>query len=103
MGAKTRLLAAEKELKALKDSTSDPQPPRRRSLVSDRRLLATRAKRCVVCLNAKREVIFMPCGHIACCLSCANIAMDSAEIEGIDFHCPICGVFCQAMGKFFVA
>lgn len=98
MGAKTRLLAAEKELKALKEAMGDPQP-----LVSDRRLLATRAKRCVVCLNAKREVIFMPCGHIACCLSCANIAMDSAEIEGIDFHCPICGVFCQAMGKFFVA
>ena len=103
MEANVRLLAVEKELKILKEATGGHQPSRRRPLVSDRRLLATKAKRCVICLSAKRDVIFVPCGHVASCLSCANIAMDAAESQGVAFHCPICRVTCQAMGRFFVA
>ena len=27
---------------------------------------------CVVCLDRKREVTFLPCNHMACCLECSK-------------------------------
>merc|ERR1712070_644241 len=37
-------------------------------------------KRCCVCLEADRQILFMPCKHVCCCQSCAS----SLET------CPIC-------------
>ncbi|XP_028164278.1 E3 ubiquitin-protein ligase LRSAM1-like [Ostrinia furnacalis] len=36
---------------------------------------------CVVCMDAKCEVVFVPCGHMCCCLLCSQ-----KEIE----NCPLC-------------
>ncbi|XP_047540757.1 E3 ubiquitin-protein ligase LRSAM1-like isoform X1 [Vanessa atalanta] len=36
---------------------------------------------CVICMDAKSGVVFVPCGHMCCCQSCAQ-----NELEG----CPMC-------------
>lgn len=36
---------------------------------------------CVICMDAKSEVVFVPCGHMCCCHPCSNKEMDS---------CPMC-------------
>lgn len=36
---------------------------------------------CVICMDAKSEVVFVPCGHMCCCYPCSNKEMDC---------CPMC-------------
>lgn len=36
---------------------------------------------CVICMDAKSEVVFVPCGHMCCCQPCSNKEMD---------NCPMC-------------
>lgn len=36
---------------------------------------------CVICMDAKSEVVFVPCGHMCCCQSCSQ-----SELE----NCPMC-------------
>lgn len=36
---------------------------------------------CVICMDAKCEVVFVPCGHMCCCLSCCDKELQS---------CPMC-------------
>ncbi|KAJ8734100.1 hypothetical protein PYW07_014651 [Mythimna separata] len=36
---------------------------------------------CVICMDAKSEVVFVPCGHMCCCQPCANKGME---------NCPMC-------------
>lgn len=36
---------------------------------------------CVICMDARCEVVFVPCGHLCCCLPCSDKEMDS---------CPMC-------------
>jgi len=36
---------------------------------------------CVVCMDSKRDVAFVPCGHVACCGHCADL------VKG---KCPVC-------------
>jgi len=40
--------------------------------------------RCTVCLDAARDVLLQPCGHVATCHSCAN------RLVSADNSCPIC-------------
>uniref|UniRef100_A0A8C4R489 RING-type E3 ubiquitin transferase n=1 Tax=Eptatretus burgeri TaxID=7764 RepID=A0A8C4R489_EPTBU len=40
------------------------------------------ASPCVVCISSRRSCIFLDCGHVCCCVSCAD-ALPSR-------HCPIC-------------
>ncbi|KAL0850272.1 hypothetical protein ABMA28_012113 [Loxostege sticticalis] len=42
---------------------------------------STYESECVVCMDAKCEVVFVPCGHMCCCLLCSQ-----KEIE----NCPLC-------------
>ena len=35
---------------------------------------------CVVCLESTKQVLFLPCRHVACCLSCSKALVD----------CPAC-------------
>ena len=43
---------------------------------------------CVVCLQHRRRVVFSPCGHRACCMSCAR---QVAQARGLaDRRCPVC-------------
>ena len=39
---------------------------------------------CVVCMDQMREIIFLPCTHLACCKAC------SEEINKDNNQCPIC-------------
>lgn len=39
------------------------------------------ASECVICMDARCEVVFVPCGHMCCCQSCSVKKMDS---------CPMC-------------
>lgn len=36
---------------------------------------------CVICIDAPRDTVFLPCGHVACCHTCA---------EMIRTCCPVC-------------
>ena len=39
---------------------------------------------CVICNDAPIEVVLIPCGHLAGCMSCLT------EVKMKDFGCPIC-------------
>ena len=45
--------------------------------------------RCVVCLSAEKNVVFMPCMHVACCGQCANGKGPTGEEKPIR-RCPMC-------------
>lgn len=47
---------------------------------SDTTDLVTEAE-CVICMDAKSEVVFVPCGHMCCCYPCSEKEMDG---------CPMC-------------
>lgn len=44
---------------------------------------------CIICMNAPREILFTPCGHVVCCTTCAPAYHQE--------RCPICrvNVCCQ--------
>lgn len=42
---------------------------------------STMQTECVICMDEKCEVVFIPCGHMCCCQDCAN-----KELDG----CPMC-------------
>mmetsp|Transcript_57883 Transcript_57883/g.136406 ORF Transcript_57883/g.136406 Transcript_57883/m.136406 type:complete len:120 (+) Transcript_57883:228-587(+) len=39
---------------------------------------------CVVCRSYKRNTLFLPCKHLACCRSCADTVLDRRP------QCPVC-------------
>lgn len=48
---------------------------------------------CVVCLDQTKSMVFVPCGHLACCEKCANVQQT----------CPICRSIVSTKVKLFVA
>ena len=78
-------------------------PPKRRVLVSNRRLAALRAKKCAICLQGKRTIAFVPCGHVACCEPCAQALADAAAARDEDFLCPICREYCENAQRLYFA
>ena len=49
--------------------------PHRQQLEAQRAQDAERRRRtreCVICMEADIQVVFVPCGHIVCCASCAE-------------------------------
>lgn len=51
---------------------------------------------CVICLDAPKTVFFMPCGHFATCLACANRIRN-----GETGSCPICRVKIKKISRVF--
>lgn len=49
---------------------------------------------CVICMDAKSEVVFVPCGHMCCCQPCASKEMES---------CPMCRSTIERTIKVIVA
>jgi len=49
-------------------------------------------KLCVVCLEIEKQVMFKPCGHAACCMTCGS------DIE----QCPLCRAPVLARDKIFL-
>lgn len=50
--------------------------------------------RCVVCLENKKEIILLPCGHVCLCFGCSN------QIISV---CPICRKLIQSKSKAFIS
>jgi hypothetical protein len=50
---------------------------------------------CVICMNSSREVVFLDCFHIACCLSCAGKITNNS--------CPICQQTFRSFHKVYYA
>jgi membrane protein involved in colicin uptake len=40
---------------------------------------------CIVCMDAPRQALMLPCKHMCCCNECADIMLERQEK-----HCPIC-------------
>jgi len=76
----TALSAAGGDLSILKllvprdDDDDDDKPSPKR----------TRRDECVVCLKSGKDLLFMPCAHLACCSACGNKAAMT--------NCPVCRV-----------
>ena len=85
LNAERRAYNAQAELDELRGRIRNP-PPKRRVLVSNRRLAALRAKRCSICLQAKRTIAFVPC---------AQALVDAAVARNEPFRCPICRELCD--------
>jgi hypothetical protein len=51
---------------------------------------------CIVCMDAMRNSVFVPCGHIACCFTCANALPKPTQ-------CPICCTKTAQIVQTFVA
>ena len=94
LNAERRAYNAQAELDELRGRIRNP-PPKRRVLVSNRRLAALRAKKCAICLQGKRTIAFVPCGHVACCEPCAQALADAAAARDELFRCPICREHCD--------
>lgn len=39
---------------------------------------------CIICMSDKREATFVPCGHICCCMGCAQLIKNKKP------ECPFC-------------
>ena len=52
---------------------------------------------CVVCMNQRRQVIFLPCGHVCVCARC------STEIVERDGICPVCRRHIESRTPAFIA
>lgn len=44
---------------------------------------------CIVCLTNRRDVVFLPCGHFACCQEC-YLALTSDLTHNLVTGCPVC-------------
>ena len=45
---------------------------------------------CVVCMNAPRTHVFMPCKHMCVCEACATNVMEQDPALAVAKRCPIC-------------
>jgi hypothetical protein len=70
--ARARARAKERLLLQSSDGTESARPPtlRRTSSRGSRRGDST--IECVICMDAERSVLFLPCRHITCCTDCAR-------------------------------
>ena len=63
--------------------------------VEDKLKSETEKKLCVVCMEADKNAIFLPCGHISCCMACAQSVKNSTK------KCPVCRGTIQSINKVF--
>ena len=77
----------ERELRRLEEQMRLLEAERQRRGAEIRRLKENqqtrdtrRARECIVCMEASPEVVFVPCGHLVCCVACAE------QVES----CPSC-------------
>ncbi|XP_015124339.1 uncharacterized protein LOC107046264 [Diachasma alloeum] len=45
---------------------------------------------CQICLHEARDIIFLPCGHVAACTKCTGRLKEVAQREGRTAVCPTC-------------
>jgi hypothetical protein len=61
---------------------------------------AGRPAACVVCLDAPRDCVLLPCGHTCLCLACAGLALRQPGRPGV---CPICRGGVTSYNKIFLS
>ena len=69
--------SAQKKIADEEDRTSRKKTTRKRRRTPD-------AGKCKICMDKPIDCVIIPCGHLACCLGCANI------IDQMRQRCPIC-------------
>ena len=52
-------------------------------------------QRCVICMDAAVQVVFMPCRHMACCNGCSDRLFSNAQARTVHWRrasmqCPVC-------------
>eukprot|EP00026_Physarum_polycephalum_P021205 Phypoly_transcript_24300.p1 GENE.Phypoly_transcript_24300~~Phypoly_transcript_24300.p1 ORF type:complete len:171 (+),score=52.84 Phypoly_transcript_24300:70-513(+) len=67
------------------------------SEASSSALNASGSKVCVVCMERPKEVVFLPCGHVATCQACAAHVIDSGHP-----NCVMCRAPIQSTTKIFM-
>lgn len=89
-------LDEEKETEVKQDQVAagaiDDQDPEARSLIEENRQLKE-AKTCKVCFDEEVNIVFLPCGHLACCNNCAPALR----------NCPICRAFIRGTVRIFLS
>jgi len=70
-------------------TTETPPPKRRREEVA--------SPTCTICYSESIDCVFIPCGHLTCCLRCARL------VDSDDNRCPICRQSIGMIQKIFVA
>ena len=45
---------------------------------------------CVLCMDARRTHLFVPCGHLCCCERCCTVICSKAAAVGEQPSCPLC-------------
>lgn len=68
--------------------STDPEPAERVG-----HLAANDSTTCIICMEAERTVVFMPCTHFACCQSCASVTS----------HCCICRAVIESASRVIVS
>ena len=59
--------------------------------------LNTNLKMCPICLDKQVNAIFIPCGHISCCIDCSYI------IKNNNSPCPICRQDITSINQIFIS
>jgi len=52
---------------------------------------------CCICFDAPKEALIAPCGHLSCCMTCAEALKNNSET------CPICRGNIESIFKVFKA
>ena len=50
---------------------------------------------CVICFDGPKDTLLAPCGHVCCCIACANTLLGGND------NCPVCRAFIEAAYKVF--
>ncbi len=50
---------------------------------------------CVICFDGPKDTLLAPCGHVCCCIACANALLEKEE------KCPVCRRFIESAFKVF--
>jgi hypothetical protein len=55
---------------------------------------------CIICLDNEKSCVFLPCGHFACCKSCADHFQPVSIVLSFYFkNCPVCKVSVNMITK----
>lgn len=69
---------------------SDTCPP---TTAADRLFVFVHGQECVICYDRKRCIVFLDCGHVACCITCTNELMRQrrhGRRTAAARKCPVC-------------
>jgi hypothetical protein len=75
-------LEADSQVLAAKYAQADAELQLKQQVTAARQ---AESNTCVVCMDAPRQALMLPCKHMCCCNACAELLLDRQEQ-----HCPIC-------------